>query len=213
MVGEGVLHECLKHPKVTSVVVINRRPGEVRHPKLKEILHSNFHDMRPLEEDLTGFDACLFCMGVSSLGRSAEEYQRTTYDLTLHVATLLARLNPNMTFCYVSGAGTDSSEKGRLRWARVKGRTENDLLKLPFKAAYMFRPGYIQPTPGLKHTYTIVKFIAPFYPLLKLVARNQVTTMEELGLAMIGAATSGYNKPVLECRDIVQLAGATVPSH
>lgn len=206
MVGEGVLHECLNHPEVASVLVVSRRPCEVSHPKLREILHSNFHDVRPLAHELTGLDACFFCMGVSSIGRSPEEYFHTTYDLTLHIAGLLAPLNPGMTFCYVSGAGTDSSEQGRSRWARVKGKTENDLLKLPFKAAYMFRPGYIQPTPGLKRTYKAYKVMAPLYPLLRLIARRYVTTMEELGRAMIGAARVGYNKPVLECRDIVQLA-------
>ena len=206
MVGEGVLHECLQHPQVSSVLVVNRRPCGIAHPRLKEIIHHDFHNVHPLENRLGGFDACFFCMGVSSVGRSPEEYLRTTYDLTLHVATVLSRLNPQMTFCYVSGVGTDSSEQGRSRWARVKGKTENDLQKLPFKAAYLFRPGYIQPTPGLKRTYKAYKFFAPFYPVIRRLAPRYVTTMEELGLAMIGAALSGYDKPILECADIVRLA-------
>jgi uncharacterized protein YbjT (DUF2867 family) len=206
MVGEGVLHECLKHPQVASVLVVNRRPCDVAHPKLTEIVHADFLNLRPLEGRLVGLDACFFCMGVSSVGMKPDDYKRITYDLTLHVAETLARLNPGMTFCYVSGAGTDSSEQGRSRWARVKGKTENDLLKLPFKAAFMFRPGYIQPTPGLKRTYKVYRLMAPFYPVIRRLAGRYTTTMEELGLAMIQAAISGYDKPVLECPDIVQLS-------
>jgi len=206
MVGEGVLHECLNHPGVASVLVVNRRPCEVGHPKLREILHSDFHDMKPLASQLAGLDACLFCMGVSSIGRSPEEYVRLTYDLTLHVAGLLAGLNPGMTFCYVSGAGTDSTEKGRLRWARVKGKTENDLTKLPFKAVYNFRPGYLQPTPGLKHAYKASRYAAPLYPVLRTLCPGKVTTLAELGQAMLNVCLTGYPQTVLECRDIVAAA-------
>lgn len=208
MVGEGVLHECLRHPQVAHVCVVNRRPCGAVHPRLKEILVADFFQLESVGRDLSPYDACLFCMGVSSIGRSPEEYYRTTYDLTLGVARLLVKLNPGMTFCYVSGVGTDSTERGRSRWARVKGKTENDLLKLPFKAAYMFRPGYIQPTPGLKRTYKAYRLVAPFYPLLRFLARRYVTTMRELGLAMIHAATLGYDKTVLECPDIVRLSRA-----
>ena len=153
MVGEGVLHECLKSPGVESVLVINRRPCGMVHEKLTEIIHPDFHDFSSIKDQLSGYNACYFCMGVSSLGMKEADYNRVTYDLTLHVANTLVKINPEMTFCYVSGAGTDSSEQGRSMWARVKGKTENDLLKLPFNAAYMFRPGYIQPIKGLKNTY------------------------------------------------------------
>ena len=159
MVGEGVLHECLKHPDLRSVLVINRRPCGVQHERVEEIIHTNFLDVSAIESQLQGYNACCFCMGISSLGRSEKVYRRTTYDLAMHIATTLVKLNPDMTFCYVSGVGTDSSEKGHTMWARVKGKTENDLMKLPFKAAYMFRPGYIQPTKGLKNTYQFYKMI------------------------------------------------------
>ena len=139
MVGEGVLHECLLHPDVESVLVINRKPCGVKHEKLKEIIHKDFLDLSAIEEQLAGYNACYFCAGVSSVGKKEDEYTRITYDLTLNFANTLVKLNPDMTFCYVSGVGTDSTEKGRSMWARVKGKTENDLLKLPFKAAYMFQ--------------------------------------------------------------------------
>lgn len=206
MVGEGVLHECLRHPAVTSLLVIGRRPCGVRHEKLKEIIHDDFFDFSGIESQLHGYNACYFCLGASSVGKNEADYTRITYDLTMALARPLARINPGLTFCYVSGAGTDSSEQGRSMWARVKGKTENDLLKLPFKAAYMFRPGYIQPTPGLKNTLPAYKFFAPLYPLWKTLFPKYVTTLEEIGLAMIHAVTNGYEKPVLECRDIRRLA-------
>jgi len=150
MVGEGVLHECLKHQEVEQVLVINRKPCGVAHPKLKEIIHTDFFDITPILPELSGFNACYFCLGVSSVGLPEAEYRRLTYDLTLHVAAQLAQINPSITFCYVSGAGTDSTEKGKSMWARVKGKTENDLMKLPFKKVYAFRPGYMHPTRGFK---------------------------------------------------------------
>jgi len=155
MVGEGVLHEWLKHPETESVLVIGRRSCGVIHEKLKEIVHGDFSDLKSLADRLKEYHACFFCLGISALGRREAEYRRVTVDLTMAAARTLLPLNPHMTFCYVSGAGTDSTEKGRLMWARVKGETENRLLNLGFKAAYMFRPGYIQPTKGLKNTYTI----------------------------------------------------------
>ncbi|MFI5237978.1 MAG: NAD-dependent epimerase/dehydratase family protein, partial [Ignavibacteriales bacterium] len=167
MVGEGVLHECLLHPDIESVLVINRKPCGVKHNKLKEIIHKDFFDLSSIKNQLAGHNACYFCAGVSSVGKKEDEYKRITYDLTLNFANTLVKLNPEMTFCYVSGVGTDSTEKGRSMWARVKGKTENDLMKLPFKAAYMFRPGYIQPTKGLKNSYKIYKVFTPFYPILK----------------------------------------------
>ena len=143
MVGEGVLLECLNHPEVEQVLVINRKPGGVSHPKLREVLHTDFFDLAPIEPQLIGYNACFFCLGVSSLGMSKEDYKRITYDLTLNAGQVLARLNPEMTFCYVTGAGTDSSEQGRIAWARVKGATENALMRL-FKQSYMFRPGFMK---------------------------------------------------------------------
>jgi putative NADH-flavin reductase len=151
MVGEGVLHECLMHPDVEAVLLITRKPSGYQHPKLKEIIHRNFFDLSAIESTLTNYNACYFCLGVSSIGKKEDEYYHLTYDLTMHVSEALSRLNNGMTFCYVSGGGTDSTEKGKSMWARIKGKTENDLMKLPFKKAYMFRPGYIQPTKGLTH--------------------------------------------------------------
>jgi uncharacterized protein YbjT (DUF2867 family) len=206
MVGEGVLHKCLQHPEVKSVLVINRKPCGVKHPKLIEIIHSNFFDLSPIENHLAGYNACYFCAGVSSVGKKEEEYKHITYDLTLNFANTLLKLNSEMTFCYVSGVGTDSTEKGRSMWARVKGKTENDLLKLGFKDAYMFRPGYIQPTKGLKNAYKIYKFFTPFYPVLKTLFPKYVISLEELGKSMINVTLYGSEKKVLECRDISYLA-------
>jgi uncharacterized protein YbjT (DUF2867 family) len=146
MVGEGVLHECLQHPAVEAVLVINRKPCGVVHPKLKEIIHPDFFDLSGIQQQLKGYNACFFCLGVSSIGMKEPEYHRLTYTLTLNFAETLSKLNRDTTFCYVSGGGTDSSEKGRSMWARVKGKTENDLMKLPFKQVFAFRPGYMHPT-------------------------------------------------------------------
>ena len=204
MVGEGVLHECLQHPNVELVLVINRKSCGVEHPKLKEIIHKDFFDLTAIEEQLTGYNACYYCAGVSSVGKNEDEYKRITYDLTMSFAKTLIKLNPEMTFCYISGAGTDSTEKGRSMWARVKGKTENDLMKLGFKAAYAFRPGYIQPTKGLRNTYNMYKVAAPFYPLWKLLFPKYVTTLREIGLAMINLTMYESSKQILECRDIIQ---------
>ncbi len=206
MVGEGVLHECLKHPDVESVLVINRKPCGLQHNKLKEIIHEDFFDLSQIEDQLTGYNACFFCAGVSSFGKKEDEYKRITYDLTIHFAGVLAKQNPGMTFCYVSGSGTDSTERGRVMWARIKGKTENDLLKLPFKSAYMFRPGYIQPTKGLKNIYKIYKVFAPFYPFWEFLFPKYVVTLEEVGLAMINAVLKGYDRKILECVDIKKAA-------
>lgn len=205
MVGEGVLHECLHHPQVEEVLVIGRKPCGTTHQKLREIIHKDFFDLSPIADQLKGYDACCFCLGVSSVGLKEPEYTRLTYDLTMHVARLLGDLNPDMTFCYVSGAATDSSEQGRSMWARVKGKTENDLLKLPFKAAYMFRPGYMHPTPGLNNTLKYYKYIAWMYPLLKAVFPGSVSTLADLGQAMLAVTLKGYDKKVLEVKDIKKL--------
>lgn len=206
MVGEGVLHECLLNPEVESVLVINRRPCNTQHPKLKEIIHNDFFDFTGIEAELTGYNACFFCLGISSVGMKEEDYHRVTYDLTMALANVLAKLNPDMTFCYVSGGATDSTEKGNMMWARVKGKTENHLIKLFSPKAYMFRPGYIQPTKGLKNTYTTYKVLAPLYPLWKLLFPRFVCTLKEIGMAMINTVNKGYDKQVLEVPDIIKLA-------
>lgn len=205
MVGEGVLHQCLDHPEVASVLIVNRRPYGLQHKKLKEIIHKDFHDLSPIKDQLSGYNACFFCMGVSSVGMKEEDYRKTTYDLTMNVATTLIELNKGMTFTYVSGAGTDSSEKGRIMWARVKGKTENDLLKMPFKAAYMFRPGYIHPMPGMKNTLKAYKYLGFLYPLFKILFPNSVCSLSDIGTSMIRVCTHGYSKKVLECKDITLL--------
>lgn len=205
MVGEGVLHECLIHPDVEQVLVVNRKPVGVKHPKLKEVLHSNFHGLSAVKDQLKGYNACYFCLGVSSVGLSEEDYKSMTYDLTMHFAETVSSLNPDMTFIYVSGSGTDSTEKGRLAWARVKGKTENDLMKLPFKKVYAFRPGFMKPTPGLKNVLGFYKYVNWLYPFMKLVAGNYVSTLSEVGIAMINATLKGYEKQVLEVKDIVKL--------
>ena len=206
MVGEGVLHECLLHPDVKSILVINRKPCGVKHEKLKEIIHKDFFDLSTIENQLPGYNACYFCAGVSSVGKNEAEFKQLTYDLTLSFAKTMLKLNADMTFCYVSGVGTDSTEKGKIMWARVKGKTENALLKLPFKDSYMFRPGYIQPIKGFKNTYKIYKVFAPFYPIFKKLFPKYVTTLSEIGLAMINVTLFNSDKKVLECVDIVNLS-------
>ena len=206
MVGEGVLHECLQHPQVEAVLVVGRRACGVSHPKLKEILHSDFFDLSSVEAQLAGYDACFFCLGVSSVGMNEADFTHMTHTLTLHFAETVCRQNPAMTFGYISGSGTDSTEQGRLMWARVKGKTENDLMRLPFKRAYAFRPGYIHPTPGLKNTLPYYKYFTWLYPVLRALLPGMVSTLKEMGLAMINSALYGYDKQVLEVRDIVTLA-------
>lgn len=205
MVGEGVLLECLNHPDVEQVLVINRKPGGRSHPKLKEIIHKDFFNLAPIENQLSGYNTCFFCLGVSSVGMSNEEYKHLTYDLTMNVATLLAKLNPEMTFCYVTGAGTDSSEQGRIAWARVKGATENALMHL-FKKAYMFRPGFMKAVPGQKNVKSYYKLLAWLYPIGRAIYPAGFCTLQEVGQAMIKTVTKGYEKQILEVKDIVALA-------
>jgi uncharacterized protein YbjT (DUF2867 family) len=207
MVGEGVLHEALKHPAVESILVIGRRSCNILHPKISEMIHDDFFDYAAIEHHLVGFNACFFCLGVSSLRMREQEYTRLTYDLTMQAATTLSRLNPEMTFCYISGAGTDATERGRSMWARVKGKTENDLSRLPFKAVYLFRPGFIKPTKGLKNTFVWARILGLAYPAWKILLAKYVCTLEELGLAMIRAADKQLPKKILECKDIALLAG------
>ncbi|GAB2561496.1 NAD-dependent epimerase/dehydratase family protein [Spirosoma aerophilum] len=206
MVGEGVMHECLQHPDVEAVLLINRKPSGVSHPKVREIIHKDFFDLSAIESQLSGYNACFFCLGVSSVGMKEDEYRHLTYDLTLHVAQTLSRLNSDMTFGYISGAGTDSTEKGSSMWARVKGATENALMRLPFKKAYMFRPGFMKPTPGLKNTLVYYKYINWLYPIGRAIYPAGFSTLQELALAMIKAAAIGYEKSILEVKDIVELA-------
>lgn len=206
MVGEGVLHECLINDAVEAVLVINRKACGVQHTKLKEIIHADFFDLSAIEDQLGGYNACFFCLGVSSVGINAEDYYRLTYALTMHVAETLSRLNPEMTFNYISGAGTDSTEKGRSNWARVKGKTENDLMKLPFGKVFAFRPGFIKPTKGLKYIQPYYKYIGWLYPIGRSLYPNGFCTLREIGLAMIHTVTKGSAKKILEGKDIIQLA-------
>jgi uncharacterized protein YbjT (DUF2867 family) len=206
MVGEGVLHECLHHPDVESVLIVNRKPSGIQHAKLKEIVHGDFFDLSSIENELVGYNTCFFCLGVSSVGMKEEEFTRLTHTLTLNFAATVSKHNSDMTFCYISGAGTDSTEKGRMMWARVKGKTENDLKKLPFKAVYNFRPGMLEPTKGLKNTLSLYKYFGWLAPILRVVTPNGISTLKELGLAMINAATKGYSKQTIEVSDIHQLA-------
>ncbi len=206
MVGEGVLHECINSASVAEILVLGRKSYGLSHPKLKELLHADFHNITPIAEQLKGYDACFFCAGVSSVGKKEEEFYHSTYNLTMHVASVLAQQNSNMTFCYVSGAGTDSSEKGRLMWARVKGKTENDLQKLPFAQVYNFRPGIIESVKGMKNTITLYNYLKWLIPIIKLVSKNGVVSLTEIGSAMINATTNGYKKSILEVKDIKELA-------
>lgn len=210
MVGEGVLHECIHHDTVASILIIGRKPSGISHPKIKEIIHSDFYDFSAIESQLSGYNACFFCLGVSSIGMKEPEYFKLSHTLTLHVATTLSKYNPDMVFSYISGAGTDSTEQGKSMWARVKGKTENDLMKLPFKKVYAFRPGMLHPTPGLKNTLSYYKYFGWLYYILRPLAPGMASSLKELGLAMINAALIGYEKPILEVRDIVALSQKTV---
>ncbi|MEI8046721.1 MAG: NAD-dependent epimerase/dehydratase family protein [Bacteroidota bacterium] len=207
MVGEGVLHQCLDHPDVESVLVINRKPCGLIHPKLKEIIHSDFFDISPVESQLSSYNACYFCLGVSAVGMKEPEYHNLTYTLTMHFAQTLSKLNRGMVFCYVSGSGTDSTEKGRMMWARVKGKTENDLMKLPFKSVYAFRPAFMLPTNGLKNVLPYYKYVTWMYPAARKLFPDYFGTLSEVGMAMINVVKYGYTKQVLELKDIRVLAG------
>jgi uncharacterized protein YbjT (DUF2867 family) len=212
MVGEGVLHECLQHPSVEAVLIINRKPLGLSHPKLKEVVHADFYDLSAIEAQLGGYNACYFCLGVSSVGMSAGDYYKVTYGLTMSVASTLVRLNPGMVFIYVSGAGTDTSEKGRSRWARVKGKTENDLMKLPFGRVYAFRPGFIRPTPGLTHAHSFYRYINWMFPIGRALFPNGFVTLAEIGQAMIRITLRGDPTGVIEGKEIIRLAGASTSS-
>ncbi len=205
MVGEGVLLECLNHPDVEDVLILNRRPANVSHPKLHEIVHADFFNLAPIESELMGYNACFFCLGVSSVGLSKEEYKHVTYDLTLSAARLLAQCNPEITFCYVTGAGTDSTEHKRIAWARVKGATENSLLRL-IQESYMFRPAILKPVPGQKNVKSYYKFLLWIFPVGRALYPAGFCTLQEVGRAMIHVAMMGFPKRVLEVKDIVECA-------
>jgi uncharacterized protein YbjT (DUF2867 family) len=206
MVGQGVLRQCLLDSRVQRVLSIGRSLTGQQHSKLREIVHRDLFDFFGLEPDLAGYDACFFCLGVTSSGKSEHEYRRVTYDITIAAATTLAKVNPQMTFVFVSGAGTDSTERGRTMWARVKGSAENALLRMPFKAAYMFRPAFIQPMHGETSKTTLYRVFyivaKPLIPLLKRLLPRYVTTTEQIAKAMIAVAQNGAPKPILETDDI-----------
>ncbi len=204
MVGEGVLLECLASPEVEHVLVIGRRPYGVTHPKLEEVIVKDLADLSGVEDRLRGYDACFYCAGVSSAGMSEAEYTKIAYDLVLRFAETLARLNPNMIFDHVTGAATDGTEKGRVMWARVKGRAENALLRVGFAEVYNFRPGLMKPTPGQRSIKTLYKVLLVLLPIMKLFF--PMLTLQQVGRAMIHTVTKGAGKSVLEVADIAELA-------
>jgi hypothetical protein len=206
MVGEGVLYECLLSPHVEKVLVVGRRSCSVHHTKLTEIVHKDFFDLSSIESQLAGYNACFFCLGVSSVGMKKPDYERMTYDLTMNFANTLAKVDPGMSFCYISGAGTDSTEKGRSHWARVKGKTENDLQTLGFRQTFLFRPGILKPTPGLNNTLGFYKWAGWLIPVFELLAPNHITSLAQLGKSMIHAVKNGYEKNVIEVKDIKLLS-------
>ena len=202
MVGQGVLRECLADPEVEKILTVGRSPSGVDDPKIEELVHADLYDYGEVEDALRGYDACFFCLGVSAAGMSEEDYTKITYDLPLAAAETLARLNPSMTFIYVSGTGTDSSEQGRSMWARVKGRTENALLKLPFGRAFMFRPAFIQPMHGIRSRTKLYRvlyaIVGPLFPVLNALFPKYVTTTEQVGRAMLTVGKRGHDEAVLE---------------
>ncbi len=209
MIGEGVLYECLRHPQVEKVLVISRSSTGYVSPKLIEIIHKDFFDLTPLNDRMKGFNACYFCLGTTSVGKTEAEYTKFTYTLTMNFATTLATLNPDMTFCYISGVGTDSTEKGRTMWARVKGKTENDLAKLSFRQVYNFRPGGIIPSIPLKPTQTYFKtykYVGWLFPIMKILTPNYVIPLKDLAMAMINTSLTGYDKKIIEVKDMKVLA-------
>lgn len=207
MVGEGVLHVALNDSSITSVTVLGRRTCGHSHPKLSEILHSDMMDVSPIADQLRGFDACFFCLGVSSIGKSEAEFTALTHTLTMGIARILAERNPQMAFFYISGVGTDRTEAGKVMWARVKGQTENDLQKLPFRAAYGVRPGYLHPIPGMLHTLPYYRYVTWMYPLLNRFAPDSACMLEELGRAMIRVAREGHGSDVITVADMRKLGG------
>ena len=206
MVGEGVLHVALNHPDVEQVLVLGRRTCGVRHPKMKEIVHSNLFDLSSVESELKGYNACYFCLGTSSIGMNEQDYTKITYELTMNTASTLSKLNPEMTFCYISGEGTDSTEQGKQMWARVKGKTENDLMKLPFKSVYNFRPGFIKPIKGMRNTLSFAKPLGVLYPVLKTLFPSHVCRLTDIGISMISVTQNGFSKKIVNNNDLELIA-------
>lgn len=217
MVGKGVLYECLKDPGIESVLVVNRRHLGIEHPKLKELIHLDFNDLSAIREELTGYNACFFCLGSVALRIKEDEYRRITHDMTLHMATTLLKINPDITFNYISGLGADRTEKSRIMRMKVKGETENALLALPSNRIFMFRPGYIQPKNGIKPSvrlYLVMyTLFVPLYPLLRITFPKIVTSTDQVGKAMINVGIGGFSKEVLENRDINHLAKKLNPDR
>ena len=201
MVGEGVMHECLQHPDVEKVLVLGRKHCGTVHSKLTELIHPELYNLSGLEERLAGYNACYFCLGTTSVGKNEEEFTRITYTLTMHVARMLSKLNPDMTFCYVSGSGTNPN--GSQMWQRVKGKTENDLTKLPFKQVFNFRPGFMQPTEGLKNAISAYTYFSWMFPILKVLFPGVTCRLSEVGQAMINVTQRGYNRNIIEVKDMV----------
>ena len=210
MVGKGVLLECLDHPDIEDVLLINRRSVGISHPKLKEVIHADFSDYDKIKSELKGYDAAYLCMGVSAAGLDEAKYSEITHMFTVNLAKTLNDLNSKMTITYVSGQGTDSSEKGRIMWARVKGKTENDLLKMGFSQAFMFRPGTIIPLRGIRSGTKLYQFFYDYFmwliKIIKLVAPNSVVNTTQLGLAMINVTKDGYTKKILSPKDILEVS-------
>jgi uncharacterized protein YbjT (DUF2867 family) len=210
MIGSGVLIECLEDPDVKSVLIIGRSSAGVKHPKVKELLIQDFTDYSSVEDQLTGYNACFFCLGISSFRMPEDKYTKITYDFSVAAAEVLSRLNPEMTFSFISGQGTDGTEQSSTMWARVKGKAENAVKSHPFKAVYLFRPGYIHPMKGVKSRTKVYQILipifSPLYPLMKRLMPGSVTTSENLGKAMINSAKIGYEHQVLENQNINELA-------
>ncbi|MFW2387610.1 MAG: NAD(P)H-binding protein [Polyangiales bacterium] len=202
MVGQGVLRECLEDATVEELLVVGRSACSVDHPKVRQIVREDLFDYADIEDELSGYDACFFCLGVSAAGMDEAQYSRITYDLTLAAARTLARVSPKTTFVYVSGHGTDSSEQGRAMWARVKGKTENELLKLPFESAYMFRPAFIQPKHGITSRTRLYRVLysvfGPLFPILDALFPKYITTTEQVGRAMLAVAKEGHSTPIVD---------------
>ena len=205
MIGEGVLLECLNHPQISEILSVSRRPIGLNHPKLTEYIVKDFLSLDLNDEKLKGYDACFFCAGVSSVGMNSEEYKRITYDTTMHFANCL-NPNPDMTFIYVSGSGTDSTEKGRIAWARIKGKTENDLMKLPFKQAFGYRIGAVIPNNNQKRILKYYKYITWLIPLIKIVSPNIISSIEQIAKSMIYVSQNGYKQNIIFVKDIKSIS-------
>lgn len=207
MIGEGVLLECIENPAIEEILSVSRKPAGIKHPKLKEYIVPDFLALKESDERLKGYDACFFCAGVSSVGMKEDVYKQITYDTTIHFAECL-NPNPGMTFIYVSGGGTDSSEKGRLAWARIKGKTENDLMKMPFKNVFGYRIGFVEPSPGQKRVLKSYRYITWLLPVIRGLAPNFISTMKQVALSMIYVSTNGYHHNIIQVKDIKEMTTA-----